>query len=345
MPVKVIGKNPAGARLDKIKKSPNYKNGTFQNIEPTEVTLKNASTLKLLREFLTKPKTVKPAQDIPFIQTDLKNIQTDTPVIIWFGHSSYFIKSRDFTILVDPVLSGSASPFSFMVKAFAGANNYAASDFPPIDLLLITHDHYDHLNYPTILQLQDRVKQIVTPLGVGAHLEHWGIPISKITELDWWEQVIIAPDINLAATPARHFSGRGITRNKTLWASYVLQLHHYKLFLGGDSGYDAQFQKMGARFGPFDLAILESGQYGQDWPYIHMLPEETVQAAVDLKAKVLLPVHWGKFVLALHPWNEPIKRIMAAAATQNMKVVTPKIGDIYRFNTESTFKNWWDIDE
>ncbi len=289
---KTFGKKPSGERLKKIQQSHHYKNGTFKNIEPTEMLLKSASRIKMLKDFLNKSKSVNPSQRLPSVKTNLKDIIAEKPGIVWFGHSSYFIKSKETNILVDPVFSGYASPFSFMVKSFEGSDIYNVHDFPIIDILVITHDHYDHLNYPTIIKLKDKIGKIIAPLGVGAHLEYWGIDADKITELDWWDEKGISADIKFIATPARHFTGRTIKRNETLWTSYVLYMHGYKIFLGGDSGYDKQFKIIGDKHGPFDLAILESGQYGDAWPYIHMLPEETVQAAIDLQAKVLLPVHW-----------------------------------------------------
>lgn len=340
---KVFGKIPSGNRLARITRSPNYKNGSFQNIEPTEVTRKGVSIFKLLKDFSNRPKTVRPSKELPFVKTDLTQPVAVKPVITWFGHSSYFIKSRHFNILVDPVFSGYASPFPFFGKAFKGADRYAAEDFPEIDLLIITHDHYDHLDYRTITRLAGKIKQVVTPLGVGEHLEYWGIEAAKITELDWWENKTLDAEVTIRATPARHFSGRMFVRGKTLWASFVLNLHGYKIFVGGDSGYDAQFNMIGKTYGPFDLAILENGQYGDDWPYIHMKPEETMQAATDLKARIVLPVHWGKFVLSVHPWNEPIERIVAEAKKLQLPVVTPQIGEPYTIGDIPQANNWWNF--
>ncbi len=339
---RTFGKKPSGARLDKIERSPNYRNDIFQNIEPTPVMRKDASYYQLMKEYAHTPKSVRPAAGISTVKTDLSRLTASQPVVVWFGHSSYFIKSGNFTMLVDPVFSGYASPVSFFGKAFKGADAYKAEDFPDIDLLVITHDHYDHLDYTTIVRLRNKVRKIVTPLGVGSHLEYWGIDAGKITELDWWESVSLTPDITLTATPARHFSGRKFLRNKTLWTSYVLNLHRHTLFLGGDSGYDAQFKKIGERFGPFDLAMVECGQYGDDWPFIHMKPEQTVQAALDLRARVLLPVHWGKFVLAMHPWTDSITRALAAAAPHTqLQVATPRIGEPYTIGGRIPSARWW----
>ncbi len=338
---KVFGKNPAGKRLERIRQSRHYKNGSFQNVEKTAVMSEDASYVKMTREYFNKLKTVKPVAKLPSFKNDLKNIVAAAPSIVWFGHSSYFIKSKNFTLLVDPVFSGNASPVTFFGQSFPGSDIYSAEDFPDINVLIQTHDHYDHLDYKTITKLSDKVKQVVTPLGVGSHLEHWGMDSQKIIELDWGESHAIEDGIKLTATPSRHFSGRAFKRNQTLWASYVLELHGYKLFLGGDSGYDSQFKQIGDRYGPFDLALLESGQYGTDWPHIHMFPEETVQATLDLKAKVLMPVHWGKFVLANHAWDEPIGRIIVAAKNVNLAVVTPAIGEVITLGSPNQTNHWW----
>ena len=215
-----------------------------------------------------------------------------------------------------------------------------AYDMPAIDYLILTHDHYDHLDYKTISQMKSKIKTIYCPLGVSSHLICWGIDESIITELDWWEGSSPEKDIAITAAPARHFSGR-VNRFKTLWCSFILQADDYKLYLGGDSGYDAHFKAIGERYGPFDIAILESGQYNDEWPLIHMLPEQTVQAAIDLKARLLLPVHWGKFSLALHPWTEPIERLTKAAESAGVSVTTPMIGEPLSLNTTIPKSKWW----
>ena len=338
-----FGKKPTGERLKKIESAVNYKNGHFQNIEPTEM-LVNSSYYKILKEYFNKPKSVAPSSALPTIKTDLKNLHYDKPVVIWFGHSSYLINYKGFTILVDPVFGGSASPFSFMIKAFKGTGIVNVADLPEIDVLLLTHDHYDHLDHKTVKQLNTKVKRIVTSLGVGSHLEYWGISKEKITELNWWDKAVINTDVSFTATPARHFSARGLVRSKTLWSAFVLELFGYRLFLGGDSGYDKQFKIIGEKFGGFDLAFLEMGQYNVSWPYMHMMPEQTVQAAIDLNAKVLLPVHWGKFALAYHPWNEPPTRVTIAAKELNQPIVIPMIGQPYIIGEPFEQKEWWDTE-
>jgi L-ascorbate metabolism protein UlaG (beta-lactamase superfamily) len=340
---KTFGKHPAADRQERILRSPHYKNGSFQNVYPTEVTLKSTSTWKILKDYVNKPALATPPKALPSVKTDLGQLKDDTPTIVWFGHSSYLIKHKGVRILVDPVFSGNASPVSFFGKSFPGSDVYGTSDFDSIDLLILSHDHYDHLDYQTIRELAPKVKAFYTPLGVGAHLEHWGVPAGKITELDWWEQHVSQEGIGLRATPARHFSGRGFSRGKTQWSSFVLQLPGYRLFLGGDSGYDDTFKTIGQKYGPFDVALLEAGQYGDDWPYIHMLPEQTVQAALDLKAKVLLPVHWAKFLLANHDWNEPVRRVVARAHEKNLRVTTPLIGEAVVLDSIYPATEWWNF--
>lgn len=297
----------------------------------------------LFQDFFSKGVDRSPTELLPSIKVNLNNITDDNPVVVWFGHSSYFIKINDKNILVDPVFSRRASPFQFIgIKSYEVTHPYRTEDLPEIDILILTHDHYDHLDYPTIQAIGSKVKSIYTTLGVGAHLNAWGFESSKIHEMDWWQTEALFGAVSLTCTPARHFSGRGLVRNRSLWGSFVLNTGSQTLFLGGDSGYDKnQFNDIGRRYGPFDLAILECGQYNKQWPNIHMMPEETVQAAMDLGARALLPVHWGKFTLALHPWYEPVTRAVAAARTLGMPIVTPKIGQpvvVGKIHPQTT---WW----
>ena len=339
-----FGKNPRGKRLDRILKSPNYKSNSFQNPTETEVLLKGTSMAKMTRDFLFgKPTSTRPPKPLPSIKTDLKNLSSEHPTIVWFGHSSYLIKSKNFNILVDPVMQGHASPLTFFGKPFEGSDVYKIDDLPPIDLVLLTHDHYDHLHYESIKKLASTANYFVTSLGVGEHLESWGVPLEKITELDWWESTSIANEITLTATPARHFSGRSFVRGKTLWSAFVLKIHGYQLFLGGDSGYGDHFKEIGKKFSSFDIALLECGQYGVNWPYIHMLPEQTVMAAKELNAKTLMPVHWAKFDLSLHSWDEPIHLAIKYASEINQQITTPMIGEPVVLNSNYPSKRWWKI--
>ena len=344
MNYKTFGGSPSGERLQRIKNSPNYKDGSFQNIEPTSVNPDNVSMFRILKKMLQRPDSVRPSAEIPHVQTNLKDLQSKEPVVVWFGHSSYLIHVDGFNILVDPVFSGNASPFSFFGKAFEGADIYKPEDLPQIDLLILTHDHYDHLDLPTIEKLKPKVSRIVASLGVGVHLEYWGINSEILTELDWWESQEVNSEFKLTATPSRHFSGRGFQRAKTLWSSFVLEIEKYRIFIGSDSGYDNQFKKIGEKFGGFDLAFLECGQYNKYWPQIHMFPEETVTAAKDLNAEVVIPVHWSKFVLSTHPWNEPIRRFTQAAKKQGQTYVSPMIGEAFYLNDKFHQESWWEFE-
>ena len=347
----VFGADPATTRLERILTSPNYKNGSFQNRELTNVMAKDASNMGLLRDYWNRSPDNEPKQPLPSVKTDLRALPgphrrtggtaDSLPTLIWFGHSAYLIKHKGFTVLMDPVFSGSASPVSLFGKAFPGADVYGPNDMPDIDLLVLSHDHYDHLDYLTISQLIPKVKRFVVSLGVGAHLERWGVSADKITELDWWEDTNLPSNVKITATPARHFSGRSFARGRTLWSSFVLDLPGYRIFLGGDSGYDKTFKELGEKFGPFDLAILECGQYNTMWPTIHMFPEEVVTAGQDLRAKAVLPVHWGKFALAYHSWTEPVERFTKQANEVGFPYTTPRIGEPVVIGGTLPKTAWW----
>ena len=344
MQQKQFGASPKGERLERILASKNYKNGAFQNLSETPVMTNDGSLFAVMKQYLKKVEGKEPTENLPSIKTNLKQLPDDTlPQLIWFGHSSYLIKIGGKIILVDPVFSGNASPVSFFAKNYKGSNIYSVDDLPELDIVLITHDHYDHLDYKTITQLKQKTKHFVTSLGVGAHLEYWGVETSKITEFDWWQQQEVLPGMSFAATPARHFSGRKFKRGETLWASYILTFNGYKLYLGGDSGYDTHFKEIGEKYGPFDLAILECGQYNKFWSNIHMAPEETVKAATDLNAKVFFPVHNSKFSLALHGWKEPLDSVAKVAKSSQKPFITPQIGEVTKLNSSNTYEqnNWW----
>lgn len=337
-----FGRKPTGERLKKIELSPNYKDGQFQNLSHTPDLAEGVSMSNVLwKFFFGKSKRSKPKVALPSQKTDLLHLDPKENIIVWFGHSSYFIQVDGKTILVDPVFSGSASPISFTTKAFSGADVYSANDFPKIDFLFISHDHWDHLDYETVMKLKGKVGKIITGLGTGEHFERWGFDMNSVIERDWYETAELGEGFVVNVTPGRHFAGRNFKRNTAIWASFVLKTPTQNLFLGGDSGYDSHFKAIGDKYGPFDVAILECGQYNEYWKYIHMMPEETVKAAQELKAKKLMPVHWAKFALALHDWDEPIIRVSEEAKKQNIPLITPMIGQKVNFEKEETFAEWW----
>jgi L-ascorbate metabolism protein UlaG (beta-lactamase superfamily) len=340
---KTFGKRPLGQRLERIIQSPNYKNGAFQNQSFTPDLTNGATYYSVMKEFFfEKKERVVPVDIIPSMKTDLFSLNKEENVLIWFGHSSYFIQVDGKRILVDPVLSGAASPFSFTNKAFKGTDRYTVEDLPPVDYLFLSHDHYDHLDYKTIVQLEPKVQTVICGLGTGEHLEYWGYDSNKIIEKDWNEEVVLGNGFTVNTVPGRHFSGRGLKRNQALWLSFVLQTHSLKLFLGGDSGYDKHFAEIGKQFGPFDLAILENGQYDKSWKHIHLMPTEILQAAKELNAKSLLPVHSGKFKLSNHPWDEPLKLLIANNKIENLNIITPMIGEKVNLkDATQQFTQWW----
>ncbi|NBL64010.1 MBL fold metallo-hydrolase [Flavobacterium sp. NST-5] len=337
-----FGASPSAALKLRFSKLDNYKGTQFQNQSFTPSFAEDTNIYKVFYKFFfTKNKRAVPESQIPNLKSNLKSLNDSRDVLAWFGHSSYFMNLSGRTFLVDPVFSNSVSPLPVGSKGFKGTHIFKAEDFPDINYLIITHDHWDHLDFDTLTKMRTKVKNIICPLGVAAHLEHWGFEKHRIFQMNWDDEFTPEENFKITSVPARHFSGRGLKRNGTLWSSYVLQTPNRKLFIGGDSGFDSHFETIGKKFGPFDLAILEAGQYNTDWKYIHMLPEETVLAAKNLNAKKLLPVHWGKFALAFHDWDEPIIRVCEEAKKQNQDLVHPKIGEIIDFDDLKAGEKWW----
>jgi L-ascorbate metabolism protein UlaG (beta-lactamase superfamily) len=313
----------------------------FQNVSFTPSLTEGHSMFTVMKDFFTRGKSVMPPKPLPSVKTDLKHYYSKTPSIIWFGHSSYLIHCNGINILVDPVFSGHASPFRWYLKAFKGSDVYKPADMPPIDVMILTHNHYDHLDTGTIKALAPATKQFVMPLKVSESLGKTGALNRPFTEMDWWDTLTIAPNIQLVCTPARHFSGRGLKRNGSLWASFVLTIDNYRIFVGGDSGYDTHFTEIGNQYGPFDLAILECGQYNEAWRFIHSFPEELITEAKDLRARVVMPVHYGKFALGLHSWNEPVQRFVAAATKAGIDYTVPMIGEPVVLEDQYPKNEWW----
>lgn len=292
---------------------------------------------------LNRNKRAKPAGPIPSVKCDLLRIPNDSNFMVWFGHSSYLIQIDGKRLLVDPVLSGSASPLPFTTRAFPGTDRYTVVDLPDIDYLFISHDHWDHLDYDTAKKLRTRVKKVVCGLGVGAHLERWGYAHEQITEGDWGDTVDLGDGFTTYIRTARHFSGRDLHRNQTLWVSFALKTSSgYKIFLGGDGGYGPHFKEIGSEFEGFDLALLEDGQYNEAWRLIHMMPEQTLQAANDLQAKHFFPVHNSKFCISTHDWDAPLRTITSIAGLEHSRILTPVIGQVVPLgNPEPESTEWW----
>ncbi|QEI08205.1 MBL fold metallo-hydrolase [Pigmentiphaga aceris] len=339
-----FGSLPSGARLQAIERSPNYRDGIFQNLSDTPMRTQESRgfAANLWSMLVDRNPNLKPPVPLPATRVDLKALALQDDVVVWLGHSSYYVQLGGKKILIDPVFSISAAPIAWANDAFAGSTPYTADDMPAVDYLLITHDHWDHLDYPSIKALLPKVGQVVTGLGMGQYFEQWGYPLDRVLERDWNSSVGEADSLRVHVLPARHYSGRMLTRHKTLWVAFALESPQRKLFFSGDSGYGPHFREIGERFGGFDLVALDSGQYDRRWANIHMFPEQAAQAAEDLRTKALLPAHIGRFSIAAHDWDEPFKRITAAANGRPYRLLTPGIGAPVRVGDETqSFSPWW----
>jgi L-ascorbate metabolism protein UlaG (beta-lactamase superfamily) len=341
-----FGAPSEGDAMTLIRNSPNYFEGQFQNLIPTPGLSEDTNVVSALFSSLTGGERLRPEAPIPVQKTDLRALDRNADVLVWFGHSSCFVQLAGRRILIDPVFSTYAAPIPFVNRAFDGTSVYAAGDLPDIDCLLITHDHWDHLDYASVRELEPRTRRVVTPLGVGAYLERWGYAREKIREADWFSAVRVEEDLNIHVLPARHFSGRLLVRNRTQWAGFAVETPRRRIFFSGDGGYGPHFAEIGRRFGGFDLAVLDNGQYDRRWAYMHMTPEEAARAAGDLRASALLPAHVGRFCIAKHAWDEPFQRITAASAGQPFRLLTPMIGEPVPLDGSARpFGRWWESED
>ena len=328
-----FGRIPQGERLERIMKSPNYNGKQFVNEIESPTMTSEKSKFAIWKDFIFGDKTqTVPDTALTVIKTDLKSLPNDRDWIVWFGHSSYLMNLSGKKVLVDPVFYQD-SPVSFVNKMFKGTDVYKPADMPDIDYLVITHDHWDHLDYQVVKELEPRVKKVVTGLGVGEHFEYWGYPAQKLVELDWWESADLenAADgakFAVTGTPARHFSGRDLRQNKTLWSSFAFKSPKRTIWIGGDTGYGPHFAKVGEKFPDIDLAILENGQYNKDWAYVHTLPEFLGKVMTELDANRYMTVHHSKFCLSKHSYFEPLENAKHAAQESGKPVLMPQMGEV-----------------
>ena len=341
-----FGTRPKEEDKSRFKESKHYNasEGMFENRRPNLIKemKKRTLTWSTFREFFKSGTDRVPAQRMPEIRPDMDEflMPSEELKVIWFGHSSFLLNMDGKIVLVDPVFSGAASPISFMVKRFQRPV-LELSELPKIDYIIISHDHYDHLDMESIKFFAGSDTQFVVPLGVGSHLRGWGVDSQKIVERDWWQEANFY-EIDFIATPAQHFSGRnGIHENETLWASWVLKSKNHKVYFSGDSGYDTHFKEIGDKFGPFDIAFIESGQYNKKWEEVHLLPEQGLAAFRDLRAQKYFPVHWGMFELSTHPWYEPVEYLFEFSQNLNFDLVVPRLGQIVSPNRVLPVDKWW----
>lgn len=339
-----IGGTISKSQKQRFASSNNYKGGVFENRGGVQMSMGFSDMVKTSIKFFQSQPNTKPEFPIPVQKVDSTEIAdyNGKTRLIWFGHSAFLLQMNAKTILIDPMFGDVPAPHPWLGnKRFSAELPIEVEKIPLIDAVIFSHDHYDHLDYGSVLKLKDKVKIFYVPLGVGVHLEKWGVSANKIVEMDWWEETSL-DDLSIKCTPAQHFSGRGMTnRGSTLWASWIIQSNSQNIFFSGDSGYGSHFKEIGEKFGPFDFAMIECGQYNEMWKEIHMMPEETAQAAVDLNTEEMMPIHWGAFKLALHPWTEPVKRLSIKAAELNVKVATPKIGEEYIIGENNQTTEWW----
>ncbi|HEX8298165.1 MAG TPA: MBL fold metallo-hydrolase [Rubricoccaceae bacterium] len=335
----VFGGTPRGARLDRMHASPQWRDGRFRNALPA-LTQPGPRTIL---DFWTADRAVRtPAVPVPTVARTQADFDTASDLrLTWLGHSTTLIEIEGRRFLTDPVFGPTASPG----RAFGVARFFEPplplADLPAVDAVVLSHDHYDHLDMGTVRRLAGRVPRWVAPLGVGAHLERWGVPADRITELDWWDETEIG-GVRLVCTPARHFSGRGLTnRDGTLWSGWAFLGETHRVYSTGDGAFSPDFARVGERLGPFDAALVEIGAYSAAWPDVHMGPEQAVQAHLAARGGLLVPVHWATFNLAFHGWTEPVERLLVAAEAAGVSVAVPRPGASIEPADPPGVERWW----
>jgi L-ascorbate metabolism protein UlaG (beta-lactamase superfamily) len=329
-------------RLPSHDRSPQYREGRFTNPRPRPA-MGFWEGLKLTWLFLKgKPEGTVPRRPIPLRTIDRAELDAAPDRSLYrLGHSTMLMKLRGRYWLTDPVFSERASPVMWAGPARFHAPPISIDELPPIAGVILSHNHYDHLDYAAVLKLAAKTERFIAPLGVGDQLVAWGIDASRVEQLDWWQSTEVH-GLRLTATPAQHFSGRGLRdSDSSLWASWVIQDDDLRVFFSGDSGYFDGFRKIGEAYGPFDLTLMETGAYDERWAFVHMQPEETLQAHLDLRGRCLLPIHNGTFDLALHPWEEPFERIVALAAEKQVPLTTPMMGERVDMRAPGGVTPWW----
>jgi L-ascorbate metabolism protein UlaG (beta-lactamase superfamily) len=336
---RAFGKRAGGARRARMERSPQWQSGHFVDPQPMHNDFWGA-----LRGALHASPYTSPTAALPVVPVDPKELESPPPSglrVTWLGHSTLLIEIDGHRILTDPTWSDRASPFGWTGPRRWFAPPIALSALPHLDAVVISHDHYDHLDYRTVVALRDRDTTFVVPLGIGAHLAYWGVPESRIVELDWWEHTTIG-DLAIVCSPARHASGRALVDDDAkLWAGWAFLGPTHRTYYSGDTGFFPGLRDIGDRLGPFDVTMIEIGQYGRAWPDWHLGPEQAVAAHQMLRGRVMLPVHWATFALAYHGWTEPIERALVAAHDAGVTLVAPKPGESFEPSAPPPIQRWW----
>ncbi len=341
-----FGGTPTKEQKLRYAQSKNYKEGVFVNKGDIKMSMGFGKMMKAIGQSISAQPNSKPEKRITVKKIDSITVADykGPTRLIWFGHSSFLLQMEGKNILIDPMFGAVPAPHPILgVKRFSKSLPIEIQKLPKIDAVLFSHDHYDHLDYGSIQLLKGKVDMFYTPLGVGAHLSEWGVAEAQIVEMDWWDETDFQ-GLRFTCAPAQHFSGRGLTdRGKTLWSAWAIHSSTENIFFSGDSGYGTHFKEIGEKLGPFDFAMLECGQYNELWSEIHMMPEETAQAGLDVKANKIMPIHWGAFKLAMHPWTEPVERVSEKASELGVATTIPKIGEyIYLEADQISDERWWE---
>lgn len=341
--LKQFGAKPSKAERESYSVSPYWNGKIFENLEVTTMDVNFQTLPKILYKQFCKKEDREPSQKLPIIPFDEKAFiaPSESMKAIWYGHSAILLKMGELTLLIDPMFGDNAAPISpFPVRRFSENTIEIINELPEIDLVLFSHDHYDHLDYESLLQLKDKAKHFFVALGVARHLIKWGIDKDKITEFSWWDEKPFH-SINITFTPTRHFSGRGLSdRSKSLWGGWSFKTANENIWFSGDSGYGSHFKEIGRRLGPFDFAFMECGQYNEYWSQIHMFPEQCVQAALDAGVKKAMPVHWAGFALSQHSWTEPVERFVTEAKIRGLDYCIPRLGELFSSSVNKK-ETWW----
>ena len=349
-----VGENPKDVHLKIVQSSPNYDMARKKFVNRRADIMENMGDDisfwddpigRLRNNFFFNSNETSPSQLIP---EDRSGVPADfadsagTVKFIWLGHSTFLLSINNKIVLVDPIFSAAASPVSFLVKRFQPPV-INIDELPELDYVLISHDHYDHLDMETIIKLKDDDVTFVAPLGVGSHMRKWGVDNNKLIELDWWDEIDF-DGVTFICTPAQHFSGRMalFSTMQTLWASWIVKGGGKSVYYSGDSGYDVHYKDIGERYGAFDIVFMDSGQYNERWAAVHNMPDEVIQGFIDLEGRHLVPVHWGMFTLSLHNWYDPPSEITKRAEKQGISVMTPLMGQTVILDSPGVFERWWE---